>query len=115
MWYVAVATLNEIFSNRWIGHGGPISWSARSPDITPLDFFLWGILKNIVYQEVSITSENMKQRIIIAACATISPQVLRSVCAFGIERLQCYINANGYYFEYFSRKNHCFISLFNDE
>ncbi|KAL2731784.1 transposable element tc3 transposase [Vespula squamosa] len=32
--------LDEKFRNRWIGRGGPISWSARSPDITPLDFFL---------------------------------------------------------------------------
>jgi len=50
-------TLNEIFSNRWIGRGGP----ARSHDIIPLDFFLWGTLKNIVYQGVPIAPENMKQ------------------------------------------------------
>jgi len=43
------ATLNKIFSNRWIGCDEPISWLARSHAITPLDFFLWGILKNIVY------------------------------------------------------------------
>jgi len=36
-------------------------------------------------------------------------------CAFGIERLQCYINPNGHHFKYFWRKNHCFISLFNDK
>jgi len=42
----------------------------------------------------------MKQRI-IAACAKISPQVLRSVRASGIEQLQCCINANGHHFEYF--------------
>jgi len=41
-------------------------------------FFLRGTLKNVVYQEVPTTPENMKQGI-IEACATISPQVLRSV------------------------------------
>jgi len=56
----------------------------------------------------------MKQRI-IAACATISLQVLRSVRASRIERLQCCINANGHHFKHFWRKNHCFISLFNHE
>jgi len=56
----------------------------------------------------------MKQRI-IALYTTINPQVLRSVRASEIERLQCCINANGYHFEHFRRKNHCFISLFNDE
>jgi len=87
------ATLNKIFPNRWIGRGGSISWSACSPDITPLD--LWRTLKNIVYQEVLTTPKNMKQRIIVA-CATISPQVLKNVHASG--RLQCCINANGHHF-----------------
>lgn len=31
--------LNEQFPNRWIGRGGEINWPARSPDMTPLDFF----------------------------------------------------------------------------
>ncbi|EZA48673.1 hypothetical protein X777_13179, partial [Ooceraea biroi] len=40
--------LNESFPDRWIGRGGRISWPARSPDLMPLDFFLWGHLKNEV-------------------------------------------------------------------
>ena len=35
-----------LYPNRWFGRGGPISWPARSPDMTPLDFYLWGHLKN---------------------------------------------------------------------
>jgi hypothetical protein len=35
---------------RLIGRGGPITWPPRSPDLTPWDFFLWGYVKNIVYQ-----------------------------------------------------------------
>lgn len=35
----ARTTLNEIFGNRWIGRDGPVNWPARSPDLTPLDFF----------------------------------------------------------------------------
>ena len=27
---------------------GPIPWPPRSPGITPLDFFLWGYVKDIV-------------------------------------------------------------------
>ena len=26
-----------------------VEWPARSPDLTPLDFFLWGYLKSKVY------------------------------------------------------------------
>jgi len=42
-------------------------------------------------------------------------KLLRSVRSSGIERLQYCINANKHHFEHFWRKNHCFISLFNDE
>lgn len=31
--------LNNSFPERWIGRRGPIHWPARSPDLTPLDFF----------------------------------------------------------------------------
>jgi hypothetical protein len=41
--------LNDIFLNRWIGIQGVISWPARSSDLTPLDFFLRGHLKNVVF------------------------------------------------------------------
>ncbi|GBN34291.1 hypothetical protein AVEN_34826-1 [Araneus ventricosus] len=35
--------LDTTFPNRWIGRGGPIAWPPKSPDITPLDFFLLGL------------------------------------------------------------------------
>ena len=34
--------LCENFPRKWIGRRGPIEWPARSPDLTPPDFFLWG-------------------------------------------------------------------------
>jgi len=40
--------LNQMFLNRWIGKGGPVSWPFRSSDLTPLDFF-FDYLKRIVY------------------------------------------------------------------
>jgi hypothetical protein len=42
--------LDEQYPDRWIGRGGPRSWPARSPDLNPLDFFLWGHVKNVVYR-----------------------------------------------------------------
>ncbi|PNF14410.1 hypothetical protein B7P43_G01717 [Cryptotermes secundus] len=42
--------LNETFPDRWIERGGPIPWLPRSPDITPLDFFPWGYVTDIVYR-----------------------------------------------------------------
>lgn len=43
--------LNRVWYGRemWIGRGGPVQWPPRSPDLTPLDFFLWGRVKDLVY------------------------------------------------------------------
>ncbi|EFN64531.1 hypothetical protein EAG_07520, partial [Camponotus floridanus] len=41
--------LNQKFPGRWIGLHGPQEWPPRSPDLTPMDFFMWGFLKNKVY------------------------------------------------------------------
>jgi len=36
--------------DKWIGRGVAISWPPRSLDLTQLDFFLWGYVKNLVYK-----------------------------------------------------------------
>jgi len=55
--------LDRIFPGRWIGRGGPIRWAPRSPDLTPLDFFLWDYLKSIVYQPPCQDLAELKNRI----------------------------------------------------
>lgn len=39
----------------WIGKYGTVAWPPRSPDLTPLDTFLWGHLKNKVYSLPNLT------------------------------------------------------------
>lgn len=34
--------LDVQFPNSWIGRSGPVAWPARSLDLNPLDFILWG-------------------------------------------------------------------------
>jgi len=34
--------LNDHFLRRCIGHGGLHTWPARSPDLSPLDYCVWG-------------------------------------------------------------------------
>ncbi|XP_072017459.1 uncharacterized protein [Amphiura filiformis] len=41
--------LQQLFPNRVIGIGHAQEWPARSPDLTPLDFFVWGYIKARVY------------------------------------------------------------------
>lgn len=52
--------LNEQYRDRWIGRGGPAPWPARSPDLTVMDFFLWGFVKDYVFQEEATIQEAMK-------------------------------------------------------
>ena len=40
--------LSGTFPDRLIGRGRPINWPPRSPDLTPLDFCLWGWMKSEV-------------------------------------------------------------------
>ena len=58
--------LNDTFPERWIGRDSPILWPPRSPDITPLDFFLWGYVMDIVYRIKVRDVSDLQQRIIEA-------------------------------------------------
>jgi len=42
--------LYETFPVRWVRRGGPTAWPPRPPDLTPLDFFAWGFIKDSVYR-----------------------------------------------------------------
>ena len=55
--------LNDTFQNKWIGRCGPISWPLRSPDLTPLDYFLWGHVKTVVYASKPRSLEELRGRI----------------------------------------------------
>lgn len=57
------ALLYEIFEDRWIANRGPFRYPPRSPDLTPLDFFVWGYIKNKVYEDPVTTKENMMCRV----------------------------------------------------
>lgn len=50
--HTATATmrhLNELFGENVISKKSAFPWSPRSPDLSPLDFFLWGYCKDNVY------------------------------------------------------------------
>jgi hypothetical protein len=58
-------------------YNSSIPWTPRSPDITPLDFFLWGYVKDIVYKIPVISLDELKLRI-VAAIETVTPQMLEN-------------------------------------
>lgn len=58
--------LDNEYRGRWIGRNGSIQWPPRSPDLTPLDFYLWGEIKRRVYVEESNTVAELRLKIIAA-------------------------------------------------
>ena len=70
--------LNDTFPNRWIGRGSTINWPPRSPDLTPLDFCLWGWMKSEVYRKKVDTRDELLVNILdVITCIKERPDVLR--------------------------------------
>ena len=69
--------LDATFPNRWIGRDGPTPWPPRSPDITLLDFFLWGYVKDKVFSTPVTDITNLKARI-TDAFATVTEDMLEN-------------------------------------
>jgi len=59
--------LNYRFPGRWIERGGPHSWPARSPDLSLLDYCVWGWMKELVYSVKVGTRDALLGRILDAA------------------------------------------------
>ncbi|GFX11387.1 putative transposable element [Trichonephila clavipes] len=43
--------LKDTFGDRLILRFGPVNCPPRSSDLTPLDYFLWGYVKSLVYAD----------------------------------------------------------------
>lgn len=78
-----LALLNENFGSRVIARRYPdiynkgLAWPPYSPDLSPLDFFLWGYTKDRVYKNRPKTINELKMAII---------ETLRNIPAAGLSR-----------------------------
>lgn len=90
--------LDATFHDRWIGRRGTIEWPPRSPDLTPLDYFLWGYLKDKVYVIKPRDLDELRQRI-TDEIDLIPQQILRNVVAAFYNRLAHCQTVNGQQFE----------------
>lgn len=91
--------LNENFGQNWIGTNGPIQWPARSPDLTPLDFFLWGHLKDLVFVTPPENIDDLRVRI-RNACQSIPQDMLINAARSVNRRCQICIANNGLHIEH---------------
>ncbi|CAF4233993.1 unnamed protein product [Rotaria sp. Silwood2] len=91
--------LDEIFSDHWIGRRGPFDWPARSPDLTPCDFFLWGYLKDIVFKKPPATLMELQQSI-EEACEQVTEEMCRKACRSVMQRLRDCLHREGHFLSY---------------
>jgi hypothetical protein len=61
--------LNNTYHDRWIGRGGPTASLPCSPDLNPLEFYLWGPLKTLVYA-APVDNEEALHHCSVDACRT---------------------------------------------
>ncbi|KFM58912.1 Transposable element Tcb1 transposase, partial [Stegodyphus mimosarum] len=80
-WGIIVrSSLNDHFTGRWTGRGGPIPWPPRSPDITPLSFFHWGFVKDNVYRRRVSNIDDLKARITTAIASVVADMLAGTWC-----------------------------------
>ncbi|GFX46786.1 putative DD41D transposase [Trichonephila clavipes] len=93
--HIACATINllkDTFGDRLISRFGPVNWPPRSCDLTPLDYFLWGYVKSLVYADKPQTLDHLEDNI-RRVIADILPQMLEKVIENWTSRLD-YIRAS---------------------
>ncbi|GFW96492.1 transposase [Trichonephila clavipes] len=55
--------LKDLFGDRLISRFGPVNWPPRSCDLTPLDYFLWGYVKSLVYADKPQALDHLEDNI----------------------------------------------------
>ncbi|GFX86830.1 transposable element Tc3 transposase [Trichonephila clavipes] len=78
--------LKDTFGDRLISRFGPVNWPPRSCDLTPLDYFLWGYVKSLVYAHKPQTLDHLEDNI-RRVIADIRPQMLEKVIENWTSRL----------------------------
>lgn len=92
--------LDEQFPSHWIGRGGPVAWPARSPDLTPCDFYLWGDVKRLVYIQEPQSREELKNSIVSAFDAIKRDRAVISKLKWNaVKRARLCLERNGLHFE----------------
>ncbi|GFU72696.1 putative DD41D transposase [Trichonephila clavipes] len=84
--------LKDTFGGRLISRFIPVNWPPRPCDLTPLDYFLWGYVKSLVYADNPQTLDHLEDNI-RRVIADIRPQMLEKVIENWTSRLD-YIRAS---------------------
>ena len=91
--------LDRHFHQRWLGRAGPNEWPARSPDLTPCDFFLWGYVKEEVYKRQAQNIDEL-EAYIREVIENIPREYIKASCLSVRERLEKLRRNGGGHIEY---------------
>ena len=97
---IARQYLNDHFPGKWIRLNGPVAWSPHSPDLNPIDFYLWSHVKNEVYSTPLIKVYELREHI-VATFDAIRNQAgqLKCVRESMMQHLNGCVAANGQHFD----------------
>jgi len=86
--------------HRWIGiHSDFQEWPPRSPDLSPMDFFVWGYIRDQVYQTLPHNRGDLIEKI-KAASRNITPAMINKVRQSFMRRVALCLEESGGYFEH---------------
>ena len=91
--------LEDHFEDRIVSFKTPYIWSPHSPDLNPLDFFLWGYCKDNVYFDKPATIDQLKRNVTRFIRAIPQDMCVRVVQNFK-RRIQTCIDENGSHIEH---------------
>ncbi|XP_044758934.1 uncharacterized protein LOC123316778 [Coccinella septempunctata] len=94
--HATIDVLRRIFGNRIISRNADVNWPPRSCDLTPLDYYLWGAVKDKCYANNPETIQDLKTEI-QAAIGEIEPQTIENVLKNWVIRIgYCQVSRGGH-------------------
>jgi hypothetical protein len=96
----SMAWLQRHFPGRHVSNKAVVSWAPHSPDLSPLDFMLWGHLKSKVYVNKPDTIQNLKAAIRKEMKGITVGMVDRTIDHLQRTRLRTVIQRSGRHFEH---------------
>ena len=87
------------FGDRVISRRLDPAWASHSPDLNPPDFYLWGNLKDQVYEDNPVTIEQLKRNITAKMRAITQEECIRVVNNFA-RRIAVCVERDGRHLEH---------------
>lgn len=84
--HVSIDLLRTVFEDRIISRNADVIWPPRSCDLTPLDYYLWGAVKDKCYADKPATIDALKNNIRIAI-DDIMPHTIENVLKNWTDRM----------------------------